>query len=236
MLGECVGAAYIPAMTKTHSHQPENPKPEDRIETADPPARKAPSWLNPLCEYGPLVVFFVTYLLGDLFQATAAVMVATFAALVISYAVARVWPKVPLITAPILLVLGGLTLYLQDETFIKIRPTIVNGLFCVALLISVYLKKSPLKFLMGQALEMSEEGWRILTLRFGFFFAFLAGMNELVWRTQSNDFWVTYKVVGGMALTFAFLLSQAPLINRHMKKEPEEGSVENPSDTVDPKD
>ena len=182
-------------------------------ETAD---SKAPGWLTPACEYGPLAVFFVTYLLSDLFAATAAVMVATVVALVVSYAVVRRFPRIPLVTAPILLILGGLTLYLEDETFIKIRPTLVNSLFCVTLLVCVFLGKQPLKFVAGPALKLTDAGWRALTIRFAFFFAFLAGMNELVWRTQSDDFWVTYKVFGAMGLTFAFILTQTPLIGRHM--------------------
>ncbi|MDJ0686119.1 MAG: septation protein A [Alphaproteobacteria bacterium] len=190
----------------------------DSTETK-PAGRPAPKWLNPACEYGPLAVFFVTYLVGDLFQATAAVMVATLIALIASYAITRTWPKLPLVTAPILLIMGGLTLYLEDETFIKIRPTLVNGLFCVILAASVFFNKQPLKFLMGQALDMTDAGWRKLTLRFSGFFLFLAVMNEIVWRTQSDDFWVTYKVFGAMGLTFAFMLSQTPMISRHMREQ-----------------
>ncbi len=178
--------------------------------------RRAPPWLGPACEYGPLVVFFAAYLLSDLFKATAAVMVATVAALAISYIITRKLPKLPLVTAPLLLVLGGLTLYLEDETFIKIRPTLVNALFSVTLLASVAFGWQPLKFVVGQALRLDEPGWRKLTFRFGLFFAFLACMNEVVWRTQTNDFWVTYKVFGALGLTFLFMLTQAPMINRHL--------------------
>lgn len=179
--------------------------------------RRPPPWLTPVCEYGPLVVFFVTYLLAGLYAATAAVMAATVAALVLSYILSRKLPKLPLVTAPILLVLGGLTLYLEDDTFIKIRPTLVNALFSITLLASAGLGRQPLKFVIGQALKLDEEGWRKLTVRFGFFFAFLACMNEVVWRTQSDDFWVTYKVFGAMGLTLLFMLTQAPMINRHLE-------------------
>lgn len=199
VLGLSLEPGYNPAMT-----------------TEETTAPKAPGWLNPASEYGPLVVFFVTYLLSDLFVATAAVMIATVIALAVSYAMIRKLPRIPLVTAPILLVMGGLTLYLEDETFIKIRPTLVNSLFCIVLLISAVMGKQPLKFVAGPALKMDDAGWRALTIRFGFFFAFLAIMNELVWRTQSDDFWVTYKVFGAMGLTFAFILTQTPLIGRHM--------------------
>ena len=193
-------------------------------------ARPAPKWLNPACEYGPLGVFFVAYLVSDLFVATAAVMIATVVALAISYAMVRKLPKLPLVTAPILLVMGGLTLYLEDATFIKIRPTIVNSLLGLVLLASYVLKKQPLKFMMGQALDLTDNGWRVLTLRFGFFFFFLAAMNELVWRTQSEDFWVTYKVFGTMGMTFAFVMTQTPFINRNMRKNDDDADEQAPDE------
>lgn len=184
---------------------------------ADPSSEKkqAPKWLAPATEYGPLGVFFVAYLMGDLFVATAAVMIATVVALVFSYAVARTFPKLPLVMAPVLMVLGGLTLYLEDDTFIKIRPTIVNSLLAVVMVGSVYLGKQPLRFLMSSALNLSEEGWTKLTFRFGCLFAFLAVMNEIIWRTQTDDFWVTYKVFGALGITMVFMMTQVPMISRH---------------------
>lgn len=189
------------------------------MSTEDTSEARSPGWVNPACEYGPLAVFFVSYLLSDLFVATGAVMIATVLALIVSYAITRKFPRIPLVTAPILLVMGGLTLYLEDDSFIKIRPTIVNSLFCVVLLASAFMGKQPLKFVAGPALKMSDAGWRTLTIRFGFFFAFLAVMNEIVWRTQAESFWVTYKVFGAMGLTFVFILTQAPTINRHLIQE-----------------
>ncbi|MEQ9491827.1 MAG: septation protein A [Alphaproteobacteria bacterium] len=184
---------------------------------ADPASekRKPPRWLGPATEYGPLVVFFAAYLLSDLFVATAAVMIATVAALIFSWVVARTLPKLPLAMAPILLVLGGLTLYLEDDTFIKIRPTIVNGLLSVVMIGSVLLGRQPLRFLMSSALNLNETGWTKLTFRFGCLFAFLAVMNEIVWRTQTDDFWVTYKVFGALGITMTFMMTQIPMISRH---------------------
>lgn len=187
------------------------------MKTQNDSPRRPPPWLTPVCEYGPLGVFFITYLLSDLYAATAAVMAATVVALVLSYVLSRKLPKLPLVTAPILLVLGGLTLYLEDDTFIKIRPTLVNALFCITLLASAVLGRQPLKFIAGHAIRLDEAGWTKLTIRFGLFFGFLACMNEAVWRTQSDDFWVTYKVFGAMGLTLVFMLTQAPMINRHME-------------------
>lgn len=181
--------------------------------------RQAPKWLAPTTEYGPLGVFFVAYLMGDLFVATAAVMIATVVALVFSYAVARTFPKLPLVMAPVLLVLGGLTLYLEDDTFIKIRPTIVNSLLALVMVGSVYLGKQPLRFLMNSALNLNEEGWTKLTFRFGCLFAFLAVMNEIIWRTQTDDFWVTYKVFGALGITMVFMMTQIPMISRHTIQE-----------------
>lgn len=191
--------------------------------SSDPKTGAPPKWLNPACEYGPLVAFFITYLLSDLFVATAAVMIATVVALAFSWIIARRLPKLPLVTAPILLVMGGLTLYLEDATFIKIRPTIVNSLLAVLLIASYLLRRQPLKLMMGSALDIDDDGWRKLTLRFGLFFAFLAAMNEIVWRTQSEDFWVTYKVFGAMALTFGFMMTQVPMISRHMNSGEDDG-------------
>lgn len=216
MLGLSMKPGYNRAMT-THQHD----------------TRRPPSWLTPVCEYGPLVVFFITYLLSNLYVATAAVMAATVAALALSYFLSRKLPKLPLVTAPILLVLGGLTLYLEDDTFIKIRPTLVNALFSITLLASAALGRQPLKFVVGQALKLDEEGWRKLTIRFGLFFAFLAGMNEVVWRTQSDDFWVTYKVFGAMGLTLLFMLTQAPLINRHLLPVDDKGDAATPKSNHD---
>lgn len=186
-------------------------------DTGGRPGGRGKASFNAIAEYGPLAAFFVTYLLTDLYYATGALMVATVAALSFAYAVNRRFPKVPLAMAPILLVLGGLTLYLEDDTFIKMRPTIVNSILCSVLLISVWLGRQPLKFIIGEALALDDAGWRKLTFRFGLLFAFLAVMNEIVWRTQSDDFWVTYKVFGAMGITVLFMLSQIPLISAHLQ-------------------
>jgi intracellular septation protein len=178
---------------------------------------QAPRWLTPMTDYGPLAVFFVAYLAADLMTATAALMVATVIALIVGYAVARTIPKMALLTAAMVGVFGGLTLVLQDETFIKMKPTIVQLLFAVLLVGGLLLGKSPLKFVMGKALDLDDRGWRILTLRFAGFFVAMALLNELVWRTQSLDFWVTFKVFGLMGLTFLFIILQIPFLNRHAK-------------------
>ena len=178
-------------------------------------ARAVPSWLKPVTEYGPLVVFFAAYAGTNLLWATAALMAATLVALTLSFAVARRVPLMPLVTAAVVGVFGGLTLWLQDETFIKMKPTVVQGLFAAILLGGLATGRPLLKPLMGAAWPMDDEGWRRLTLRFGLFFAVMAGLNEAVWRTQSTDVWVAFKVFGILGLTFLFAVLQAPLMRRH---------------------
>lgn len=178
-------------------------------------ATKSTPSIKALSDYGPVLVFFGAYMLADLFVATAALMIATVIALAISYAVDKRIPVMPLITAGIVGVFGGLTLWLNDETFIKLKPTIVQGLIAAVLLGGLAFGKALLKPVMGAAWPMNEEGWRRLTLRFGLFFIAMALLNELVWRTQTTDVWVSFKVFGLMGLTFVFGLSQMPLLNRH---------------------
>lgn len=124
-------------------------------------------------------------------------------------------PLMPLITAVVVGVFGGLTIYLEDDTFIKMKPTIAQVAFGVILLTGLAFGRSFLKNLMGSAWAMDDEGWRKLTLRFGMFFLVMAAINEVVWRTQTTDFWVNFKVFGIIGLTLVFAMSQAPLISRH---------------------
>lgn len=176
----------------------------------------SPKWLKPSVEYGPILVFFAAYYLGDLFTATTAIMVTTAIALVVSYIYERRIPMMPLMTAVIIGVFGGLTLWLKDETFIKMKPTIIQALFGLILLGGLAAGKLFLKSVMGSVWQMNDPAWRSLTLRFaGYFFA-MAAINELVWRTQSTDFWVNFKVFGIMGLTFFFILSQMKFIQANV--------------------
>jgi intracellular septation protein len=143
-------------------------------------------------------------------------MAATAVALAVSWTMTRKLAMVPLIGAVFVAVFGGLTLWLQNETFIKVKVTLINALFGTILLSGLFFGKQLLKVVLGEALKMDDEGWRILTLRWGLFFFALAGLNEIVWRTVSTDLWVNFKVFGILPLTLLFALSQAPLMNRHM--------------------
>ena len=155
-----------------------------------------------------------SYSMTNLFIATASIMVATILALILSYAAERRIPIMPLITAGIVGIFGGLTLWLNDETFIKMKPTIIQIIFGLVLVGGLLVNRLLLKSLMGSTWQMTDEGWRVLTLRFSFFFFLSATLNEVIWRTQSTDFWVNFKVFGIMGLTIFFIVTQLPLLKR----------------------
>ena len=178
-------------------------------------SKPIPKWVKPLTDYGPLFAFFVAYLLYGLMPATAVLIGTTVLALILSFAVARRVPVMPLVTAVVVAIFGGLTLWFHDETFVKMKPTVVQAIFSLVLLGGLLLGRPLLKPLLGAAWQMDDPGWRKLTLRFGLFFAAMAVLNEAVWRTQSTDFWVSFKVFGIMGLTLLFALAQAGLMQRH---------------------
>ena len=147
-------------------------------------------------------------------------------ALGIGYALTRHLPLMPLITAIIVIVFGGLTLFLQNETFIKLKPTIIYVLFGAALLIGLAFGKPLLGLVFDSVFHLTDEGWRKLTLRWALFFLALAVLNEIVWRTQSTDTWVTFKVFGVVPLTFVFAAFQYPLLQKYAAPEPAESTAE----------
>lgn len=206
----------------------------ERILERDPSDPKKKEDINPVLklalELGPLMVFFFANargewlaerfpLLGDLggpiFIATALFMVAMAISLSVSWLLVRSLPVMPLVSGIVVFVFGALTLYLQDEIFIKMKPTIVNSLFGAVLLGGLFFGKSLLGYVFDSAFRLDAEGWRKLTLRWGWFFFFLAVLNEVVWRGFSTDFWVAFKVWGTMPITIAFTMAQMPLIMRH---------------------
>ncbi|WP_300298120.1 septation protein A [Ferrovibrio sp.] len=181
--------------------------------------RTAPRWLKPATEYGPLALFFIAYSAAGLLPATAVLLAATAVGLLLSLFFLRRVPVMPLVTAVVVGIFGGLTLWLQDETFIKMKPTIINAIFAAVLLGGHAFHRYPLQYVLGTSLQMTKTGWRTLSLRLGLFFAVLAGLNELVWRTQSTDVWVAFKVFGLIGLSVAFMMAQTPLILRHRPRE-----------------
>lgn len=191
-------------------------------------SKPAPPWLKPIVDYGPLVAFFAAYWLGDLFTATAAIMIATLIAIVLSFAIERRIPVMPVVTAVIVMVFGGLTLWLNDERYIKMKPTLVQALFAVILFGGLLLRRPLLKPLMQSAWQLTDRGWTILTTRFAIFFAVMAVLNEIVWRTTSTDIWVNFKIFGILLLTFVFTAFQVPLITRYQVVPPEQEKQPDP--------
>ena len=179
---------------------------------------EAPRWLQPAVDYGPLGVFFLVYLGAGLMAATAAIITASLLALSLAWTIQRRIPLIPLLTAAVVAVFGGLTLWLQDETFIKMKPTIVQALFAAILLGGLLFDRPLLKPLLGPMMPpLSDTAWRRFTLRYALFFIAMAALNEAVWRTQSTDVWVTFKVFGLSGLTFLFILAQMPFITRQSR-------------------
>ena len=190
-------------------------------------ARQINPVLKLALELGPLVLFFFANAYSDrfgvpegrrIFAATAIFIVATLIALVLHYALVKKLPIMPLVSGVVVVVFGGLTLWLDNETFIKLKPTIVNTLFGVVLLVGLYFGKPLLAVVLDSMLDLTDEGWRKLTLRWAVFFFVLAILNEIVWRTQTTDVWVSFKVFGIMPITIAFALAQTPLLMRYEPK------------------
>jgi intracellular septation protein len=166
-------------------------------------------------ELGPLIVFFIANAKFNLFVATGAFMVAIVAAMIASYVVVRHVPIMAIVTAVIVLVFGTLTLVLHDETFIKVKPTIIYGLFAAILGGGLLFGRSFIAILFNQMFNLTPKGWRILTMRWALFFLGMAALNEIVWRTQSTDFWVAFKAFGAIPITMIFAMTQMPVIKRY---------------------
>lgn len=168
-----------------------------------------------LIDIGPLAVFFIFYTRSGLQASILPFMVATVIAVLFSYILEKKIPIMPTVGAGIVLLFGGLTIYFDNDVFFKMKPTIINLLFAVILYGGILINKPLLKYLLGAALKLEEEGWNILTQRWIGFFIALAILNEVVWRTQSTDIWVNFKVFGILPITFIFTMTQFPLIKKY---------------------
>ena len=187
----------------------------DKQPSGQEPEISAQQLLKMLLELGPIGVFFFVNWQRGIFWGTGAFMVTTVIALAASHKLLGRIPVMPLVSGAFILVFGGLTLVLQDELFIKLKPTIVNTLFAGILLGGLFYGQIFLKYVFGEVFKLTDEGWRILTVRWALFFIVLAMLNEIVWRCFSTDFWISFKIWGIMPLTMIFAVAQLGLIKRH---------------------
>lgn len=184
--------------------------------------------LKLVLELGPLAVFFAGYQWGDFFIATASFMAALFASMLVSYALTRHIPMIMIVSAIIVAIFGGLTLYLHDETFFRMKPTIIYTLFGGALIGGLLFGKPLLSAVLGTAMSLTEEGWKILSLRWGVFFFVLAALNEIV-RLFFPEYWVQFKVFGATILTLGFAVAQTPVMMRYEIKDEEPDTIDSNS-------
>jgi len=169
-----------------------------------------------ITDFGPLLIFFIFYKKYGMEEAIIPLILATAVSVVVIYISEKKIPLMPLIGAVLVGGFGGLTIYFQDKTFFYMKPTIINLLFALVLLYGqLILKTSFLKKILGESLKLTEEGWNILTNRWVYFFIFLAILNELIWRTQTEELWVKFKVFGILPITFIFTIFQISIINKH---------------------
>ena len=176
------------------------------------------SFLKFITDFGPLLIFFTIYYKSgnNLTVAIPPLIISTLLAVIVIYIVEKKIPYVPLIGGIIITLFGGLTLYFNNPIFIYMKPTIVNILFAIILIVSkTFFEKNFLKFFLQTAFQMDEEGWNKLNFRWAYFFIFLALVNEIVWRTQPETTWVNFKVWGMLPITIIFTALQLPLINKH---------------------
>ena len=174
-----------------------------------------------IADFGPLLIFFIIYFKGnnDLSAAIPPFIIATIVALLFVYIIEKKISMVPLTSGILITLFGGLTLYFDNKIFFYMKPTIINLLFAVILFFGQFLSKKPLlKMLFQNALELTDEGWKKLNLRWIIFFIFVAILNEIVWRTQSEAIWVNFKVWGLLPISFLFVASQIPLMNKYKLK------------------
>ena len=175
------------------------------------------SFVKFIADFGPLLIFFTVYYRNDknIIDAIPALVVATVIATIVLYVLEKKIPYLPLFGTILVCIFGGLTFFFNNPIFIYLKPTIINIVFALILYGGVLVKRPLLKYLLGAALKLEEHGWKILTQRWIAFFVALAVLNEIVWRTQSTDIWVNFKVFGILPITFIFTMTQFPLIKKY---------------------
>lgn len=182
-------------------------------------SQRARNWVRYFVDYFALVAFMAAYFLSgrDMSTATWAIVVGSAIALAVGVAVERRIAPFPAIAGGAALVFGGLSLFFHDARFLKIKPTVMNGIFAIVLLGGLVLRKHPLKLLLGESFEMPEAAWRKLTISYIGLFAGLATLNEIVWRTQPEATWVLFRFPGMLIITVAYSIAQAPLLMKYVK-------------------
>lgn len=189
-------------------------------------AREINPFLRIVLEIGPIAGFFLAWRLGSgeepeidrMIRATLVFVPLVLGAIGLSYGLTRTLPRMAVVTAVVVVVFGALTVLLRDDTFVKMKPTIINGIFAAVLGFGLLRGESYLQYLMGTVLPMRREGWMTFTRRFALWFLALAVLNEIVWRTQTTDTWVNFRTFVLPVLTFGFVMSQMPMLSRHMEK------------------
>ena len=186
--------------------------------------KREPKWVKALTEYLPLGLFLLAYKVGDLTLAIQVIVASTVVAVIISYIAVRRLPLLTMLAAGLVLAFGGVSLLLGDDTIYKMKPTVLYSLFAVALLVARAFNRLLLRSILEDVWKLTDPGWRKLTTQFAIFFFVMAGLNELAWRVMGDDFWVNFKVFGGIGLTLLFVLSRTPFAKKHAlpdkKKEP----------------
>ena len=180
------------------------------------------SILKFITDFGPLLIFFVIYYNSgkNLRVAIPPLIIATIVAVIIVWFIEKKIPYIPLLGGILISFFGGLTIYFNNPVFIYMKPTIINLLFAIALFFGKFFSNEPiLKKILGKSIKLYDEGWKILNIRWMYFFIFLAILNELVWRTQSEEFWVNFKVWGLMPITFVFAIFQVNILNKYKSNE-----------------
>ena len=173
--------------------------------------------MKQLLEFFPLIIFFIVYYKSDkdLYLCIAAVIVSTLISLIILYIKEKKISTMMLVSTIILIVFGGLSIFFKNETFFKMKPTIINVLFAVILIGSTFINKPVLKILLNSSMKLTDQGWSMMNKMWSGFFIFLALVNEIVWRTQTTDTWVNFKVFGILGITIIFTVIQIPLLKKH---------------------
>jgi len=166
-------------------------------------------------DLGPLILFFAAFQYAGIFAATGIFMVAVLTSLALGWHLEKKLSPIPLVTAILVIIFGGLTLYLHNDIFIKVKLTVLYVIFGTTLLVGLRFNRIFIKYVFAEAFDLTEKGWRGLTWRWGVFFLSLAALNEAVWRNTSTATWVSFKVWGIMSLIFLFALAQTPFLLKH---------------------